>query len=50
VRINWFYDELVSLDGPEDVRYCAFETVARDLTTCMRSWMQLPQVSSRISR
>jgi protein-tyrosine-phosphatase len=47
-KINWFYDDPAALEGTEEQRYRAFETVGRELMMRMRNWMELPEIANRI--
>jgi protein-tyrosine-phosphatase len=47
-RINWFYDDPAAVQGRPEQAYRAFETVGRQMMMRMRTWLQLPAVSSRV--
>ena len=47
-RINWFYDDPAAVQGTPEQQYQAFETVGRQMMMRMRTWLELPAVSSRV--
>ena len=47
-KINWFYDDPAAVEGTEEQRFRAFETVGREMMMRMRNWMELPEIAGRI--
>jgi arsenate reductase len=47
-RINWFYDDPAAVRGTAEQQYRAFETVARQMMVRLRTWLELPAISSRV--